>query len=166
MFYLLFICSCLTVCSEISFSESKCFMETSQFISPVHDLTHFCLMWVFTELNLRTPLRAIFVFCVPFYKPTFAIICLTAINFSITDILSYQEGFHLFVFDVGQFSLVAWRNRCIYNKALGFSKISFFCLLLSLPYGSIFCRLDLIKLLFLIISLILNGIMFFHFKKC
>ena len=61
---------------------------------------------------------------------------------------------------------MAWRNRCIYNKALGFSKISFFCLLLSLPYGSIFCRLDLIKLLFLIISLILNGIMFFHFKKC
>ena len=47
-----------------------------------------------------------------------------------------------------------------------FSKISIFYLVLSSPYGSIFCRLDLIKLLFLIISLILNGIMFFHFKKC
>ena len=34
------------------------------------------------------------------------------------------------------------------------------------PYGSIFCRFDLIKLPLLIISLILNGIMFFHFKKC
>ena len=49
---------------------------------------------------------------------------------------------------------------------MAFSKISIFYLVLSSPYGSIFCRLDLIKLLFLIISLILNGIMFFHFKKC
>ena len=53
-----------------------------------------------------------------------------------------------------------------YNNTSAFSKISTFYLLLPLPYGSIFCRLDLIKLLFLIISLILNGIIFFHFKKC
>ena len=53
-----------------------------------------------------------------------------------------------------------------YNNILTFSEISIFYLLLSLSYGSIFCRLDLIKLPFLIISLILNGIMFFHFKKC
>ena len=65
-------------------------------------------------------------------------------------------------------SLVQWRGEigAFYNNTLVFSKISIFHLLLSLPYGSIFCRLDLIKLLFLIISLILNGIMFFHFKKC
>ena len=82
-------------------SESLCFIGTSQFISPVNDLTRFCLIWVFTELNLRTQLRAIFVLCVLFYKPTFAIIYLTAIRFSIIDVLSYQEGFHLFVFDAG-----------------------------------------------------------------
>ena len=65
-------------------------------------------------------------------------------------------------------SLAQWRGEitAFNNNTLGFSKISIFYLLLSLPYGSIFCRLDLIKLLFLIISLILNGIMFFHFKKC
>ena len=65
-------------------------------------------------------------------------------------------------------SLAQWRGEigAFYNNTLAFSEISIFYLLLSLPYGSIFCRLDLIKLLFLIISLILNGIMFFHFKKC
>ena len=64
--------------------------------------------------------------------------------------------------------LVQWRGEIggFYNNTLAFSKISIFYLLLSLPCGSIFCRLDLIKLLFLIISLNLNGIMFFHFKKC
>ena len=41
-----------------------------------------------------------------------------------------------------------------------------FSLLLSRSYGFIFCRLDLIKLLLLITSLILNGIMFFYFEKC
>ena len=65
-------------------------------------------------------------------------------------------------------SLAQWRGEigAFYNNTLAFSKISTFYLLLSLPYGSIFCRLDFIKLLFLIISLILNKIMFFHFKKC
>ena len=53
-----------------------------------------------------------------------------------------------------------------YSNTLTFSKISMFYLLLSLSCGSIFCRLDLIKLLLLIISLILNGIIFFHFEKC
>ena len=53
-----------------------------------------------------------------------------------------------------------------YNNTLTFSKISIFYLLLSLSYGSIFCRLDLIKLSLLIVGLILNGIIFFHFKKC
>ena len=65
-------------------------------------------------------------------------------------------------------SLAQWRGEigAFYNNTLTFSKISIFYLLLSLSYGSIFCRLDLIKLPLLIISLILNGKMFFHFKKC
>ena len=62
-------------------------------------------------------------------------------------------------------SLAQLRGEIIYNNTLVFPTISIFYLLLSLSYGSIFCRLDLIRLLFLIISLILNGIMFFHFKK-
>ena len=101
MFYLLFICSCLIVCSEIPFSESFCFVGASQFISPMQYLTRFCFMWDFSELNLRTHLRVIFVLCVPYYKPAFAIIYLTAIRFSIIDVSGYQEGFHLFVFDAG-----------------------------------------------------------------
>ena len=67
----------------------------------MHDLTRFRLMWVFTDLSLRTHLRAIFVLCVPFYKLAFAVIYLLAIHFSIIDILSYQQGFHLFVSDAG-----------------------------------------------------------------
>ena len=65
-------------------------------------------------------------------------------------------------------SLAQWRGEigAFYNNTLTFSKISIFYLLLSLSYGSIFCRLDLIKLSLLIISLILNGIIYFHFKKC
>ena len=65
-------------------------------------------------------------------------------------------------------SLAQWRGEidACYNNTLAFSKISIFCLIVSLPYGCVFCRLDLIKLLFLIISLILNRIMSFHFKKC
>ena len=65
-------------------------------------------------------------------------------------------------------SLAQWCGEigAFYNNTLTFSNISIFYLILSLPYGSIFCRLDLIKLLFQIISLILNRIMFFHFKKC
>ena len=89
------------VCSEIPFSESLGFIGAIQLISAIQDLIRFFLMWVFTELNLRTHLRAIFVLCVPFYEPAFTIIYLLAIRFSIIDVLSYQEGFHLFVFDVG-----------------------------------------------------------------
>ena len=89
------------VCSEIPFSESLCFIGASQFISPILYSTRFCFMWDSTELNLRTHLRVIFVLCVTFYKPAFAIIYLTAIRFSIIDVLGYQEGFHLFVFDAG-----------------------------------------------------------------
>ena len=65
-------------------------------------------------------------------------------------------------------SLAQWRGEigAFYTNTFAFSKISTFYLLLLLPYVSIFCRLDLIKLLFLIISLILNGIMFFHLKRC
>ena len=65
-------------------------------------------------------------------------------------------------------SLVQWRGDigAFYNNTLTFSKISIFYLLLSLSNRSIFCRLDLIKLPLLIISLILSEIMFFHFKKC
>ena len=74
-------------CLEIPFSESLCFIGTSQSISRVHDLTRFCLMSVFIELNLRTHLRVIFVLCVPFYKPAFSAICLAAISFSIIDVL-------------------------------------------------------------------------------
>ena len=64
-------------------------------------------------------------------------------------------------------SLAQWRKEicAFYNNTLAFSKISTFCLLLPLSYGSIFCRLDLIRLPLLIISLILSGIMFFHFKN-
>ena len=53
-------------------------------------------------------------------------------------------------------SLDQWRG-----DTLSFSKISIFCLIVSLPYGCTFCRLP-----FLIISLILNRIMFFYFKEC
>ena len=64
-------------------------------------------------------------------------------------------------------SLAQWRKEigAFYNNTLAFSNISTFCLLLPLSYGSIFCRLDLIKLPLLIISLILSGIMFYHFKN-
>ena len=64
-------------------------------------------------------------------------------------------------------SLVQWRGDIgtFYSNALTFSKISIFYLLLSLSNRSIFCRLDLIKLPLLIISLILSGIMFYHFKN-
>ena len=77
-FFLLFFCSCLIVCSKITFSESLCYTGTSQFISVVRNLSRFCLMWSLTELNFQTHLRAIFVLCVLFYNPAFAIIYLTA----------------------------------------------------------------------------------------
>ena len=165
IFYLLSFCPCLIVCSELPFSESLYSIRTSRFISAVHELTRFCPMWGFTELNFWTHLRAIFVLCVPFYKPAFAIICLTTIRFSIIDILSYQETFIWFSMPG---SLAQWRGEIgvFYNSTFTFSNILIFCLVLSLPYGHIFCKLDLIKLLFLVISLILNGIMLFHFKKC
>ena len=65
-------------------------------------------------------------------------------------------------------SLAQWCGKigAFCNNTLTFSKISIFYLLLSLSNRSIFCRLDLIKLPLLIISLILSEIMFFHFKKC
>ena len=44
--------------------------------------------------------------------------------------------------------------------------LSIFYFLLSLSYGAIICRLDLIKLPLLIISLILKGVMLFHVKNC
>ena len=167
MFYLLFICSCLIVCSEIPFSESLCFIGASQFISPIQYLTPFCFMWDFTELNLRTHLRDICVLCVPFYKPVFAMIYLTVIRFSIIYVSGFQQRVSIYLFSM-PVSLAQWRGEIgpFYNNTLAFSKISTFYLLFSLPCGSIFCRLDLIKLLSLIISLILNGIVFFHFKKC
>ena len=134
-----------------SFSESLCFIGTSQFISPVQDLTRFCLIRVFTELNLQTHLRAVFI--------------LRDIRFSMLMFWVIRRvSIYLFSMPV---SLAQWRREkgAFYNNILAYSKISIFCFILSLPHGSIFCRLDLIKLLFLIINLILNGIMFFHFKK-
>ena len=91
MFYLLFICLYLIVRSEFHFSESLCFIGISQFISSVHDLTRFCLTQVLNELNLQTHLRAVFVFCVPFYKPVFDIIYLIAIRFSIVDVSIFKR---------------------------------------------------------------------------
>ena len=146
MFYLLFICSCLIVCSEILFSESLCFIGASQFISPIQYLTRFCFMWDFTELNLRNHLRDIFILCVPFYKPAFGIIYLTAICFLLLMFRVIKRvSIYLFSMSV---SLAQWRGKigAFYNNTLAFSKISTFYLLLSIPYGSIFCRLDLIKL--------------------
>ena len=139
MFYFLFFCSCLIVCSEIPFSESLCFIGTSQFISAAHDLTRFCLMWSFTELNLRTHLRASFALCVPFYKPIFAIIYLTALLFSIIDALSYNRvSVYLFSMPV---SVAQWRVEIgvFYKNTLAFSNISIFYLMLSLPYWSNYC---------------------------
>ena len=101
MFYLLFVCSCLIVRLEIYFNENLCFIGTSPLISSVHDLTRFCLIRVFTELNSQTHLRTVFFFCVPFYKPAFIIVYLIAFRFSVIDVLSYQEDFRLFVFDAG-----------------------------------------------------------------
>ena len=65
-------------------------------------------------------------------------------------------------------SLAQWCGKigAFCNNTLTFSKISIFYLLLSLSYGSIFFRSDVIKLSLLIISLILSGIIFFNFKKC
>ena len=61
------------------FTERLCYIRTSQFISALRDLTRFCMMWVFT-------VRAIFVLCDLFYKPTFPIIYLfeTYHNFEIS----------------------------------------------------------------------------------
>ena len=54
-----------------SFQWELLFIGTSQPISVVDDLACFCLISGFTELNLQTHLRAIFVLCVPFYMPAF-----------------------------------------------------------------------------------------------
>ena len=166
MFYLLYICWCLIVRWEIHFNESLCFIETSPLISSVHDLTRFCLMWVFTEFNLWTHLKAIFILCVSFYKPAFDMSYLIAMRSFNVDVMNYQESFHLFSIPV---SLAQWRGEIgvFYINTLTFCKISTFYLLLSLSYRSIFCSLHLIRLPLLIIRLILNGIMFLHFfKKC
>ena len=101
MFYLLIICSCHIVRLEIHSSKSLYFIGTIQFIFSVQDLTCFCLVCIFTELNLGTHLWAKFVLCIPFYNTAFDIICLIAICFSITHVSSYQEGFHLFAFNAG-----------------------------------------------------------------
>ena len=169
LFWICFICylsACLLVRWEIHFNEGLCFIGTSQFISSVHDLTRFCLLWVFTEFNLRTHLKAIFIPCVPFYKPAFDMIYLIAMRFSNVDVMNYQESFDLFSMPV---TLAQRRGEIgvFYINTLTFSKISIFYLFLSLSYRSISCSLHLIRLPLLIMRLILNGIIFFHFfKKC
>ena len=64
-------------------------------------------------------------------------------------------------------SLAQWSGEigAFYNNTQTFSKISILFVTFTFIWVHI-CRLDLIKLLLLIISLILNRIMFFHFKKC
>ena len=130
MFYLLFICSCLIVRSKIHFSESLCFIGTSQFISSVHDLTRFCLMWVLAELNLRTHLRIIFVLCVPFYKPPFDIVYLIAIRFSIIDVSSYQEQWRNWGWGGG----CKWYVRTALKKLLPFFALFQKCLFQLRPF--------------------------------
>ena len=78
--------------------------------------------------------------------------------------VSKMVSLHLFLMTV---SLAQWCGEVgpFYNNTLTFSNISIFYLILSLPCGCLFCRLDLIESLFLIKSLILNGIMFFHYLK-
>ena len=110
MFYLLFFCSCLIVCSEVPLSESLCSIGTSQFISPVHDLTRFCLMWSFTELNFWTHLRAIFVLCVLFYEAAFAIIYLITIRFFYYWCFELSRGFPVICFSM-PVSLAQWHGE-------------------------------------------------------
>ena len=141
MFYLSFICSYLIVCLEIPFSEILCLIETSQFIFSVDDLTRFCQMEVFTELNLRTHLRTIFVLYVPFYKPAFAIIYLTTI-FSLLLMFWVIKTVSIYLLSM-PVSLNQWCGEIsvFYNNTLALSKISILYLLFSLSFGSIFCRL-------------------------
>ena len=75
-----------------------------------------------------------------------------------------RVSIYLFSIPVG---LAQWRGQidAFYNNTLAFSKISIFYMLLSICILVHFCRLDLIKLLLPILSLILKDIMFFHFKK-
>ena len=98
VFYLLFICSCLIVRSEIPFNESLCLIGTIQFISSVHDLTRFFLICIFTELNLQTHLMPIIVLCIRFYNPALAIICLTTTRFSIIDVFELSRRFPVICF--------------------------------------------------------------------
>ena len=77
-----------------------------------------------------------------------------------------SRGFSITFFSM-PVSLAQWRGEigAFYNNTLAFSNILTFYLVLSVLYGSIFCSLHLIKLLFLIIRLLFNRIMFFYFKK-
>ena len=128
MFYLLFIWSCLIVRLEIHFGESLRFIGISQFISSVHDLTHFCLMWVFTEFNLWTHIWAVFVLCVLFYKPAFDIISHSHTFFFLL-IFRVIKRVSIYLFSM-PVSLSQWRGKigAFYNT-LTFSKISIFYLL-------------------------------------
>ena len=80
-----------------------------------------------------------------------------AIFFSIVDVLCYLEGFYSFFFSI-RVSLARWRGEigALYNNTLAFSNILIFYLILSLPWGSIFCRLHFIKLQHVIVSLLFN----------
>ena len=160
---MLFCCSCLIDCSKIIFRESLCFIGTNQFISTVHGLTRFCLMWGFTESNLQSHLKTIFILCAPFYKPVFVIIYLSAILLLLLIFWVIKRVFiHLFLMLV---SLGQYRREigAFYNNTLTFPDISILYLVLLLPHGSIFCGLDSIRLLVLIITLIFNRKMFFYF---
>ena len=75
-----------------------------------------------------------------------------------------RVSIYLFLMPV---SLAQWSGEigAFYNNKQTFSKISILFVTFTFIWVHI-CRLDLIRLLLLIISLILNRIMFFHFKKC
>ena len=57
-----------------SFQWELVVYRNQSIISSVHDLTLFCLVWILTELNLWTHLRAILVLWIPFDEPAFDII--------------------------------------------------------------------------------------------
>ena len=138
MFYLLHICSCLIVCSEIPFSESLCFTGTSQLVSAVFDLSRFCLVWLFTHFNLWTHFRAIFVLCAHIDEPAFAIISQPYVFLQLMFWVIKRVSIYLLSMPV---SLAQWRGEkgAFYNNTLALYKISIFYFLLSLSYGSLFC---------------------------
>lgn len=83
----------------------------------------------------------------------------------INEVLKFQEGYQLTLFDVGKSGSVAWRNKSIYSSLLVSCNSSICCSLFTLSCWSLCGSFCFTKWLIIILISVFNPILILHLNN-